>query len=545
MMQIAVIVFDENGTITQWNTYAEDLFDWRADEAIGQNVTSLIMQHNDLGITAIRRQIAQTNAWQGDRLYAARDGRLVEVRVSMSRLEGGYEQPQIVLTATDISQRNQFTERLRQAQLIDPLTEIPNRTLVFDRLQQALERAQQDGSRVAVLHIDIDRFTLINDSIGHVAGDTILKGIAARVQMVLPISCTLGRLGSDEFVVLIPGLAATDQQSAKTIAQTLQDALIPPFSLESEQVVVSASIGIAFSTPDDVTPDTLLRAANDAITHVKRTNRGTVMTYDPAMFGHTPHALQLRHDLRQALAQQEFVLHFQPIVDLRTKTSVLAEALIRWQHPAFGMIPPGDFLQHAEDLGLLVPIGHWVVDEASRALIGLEQTVASSHQPMGIAINLSARQFQNPLLVDEMKRTISSSGIPAQRITLELTEEVLIQDMNAAVSTLARLRELGIRVMIDDFGSGYSSLGYLRELPVDGVKLDRSFMRGLGTKAGSLTIVEAIIQMAHTLGLHVTAEGIETPEQLELVQEMGCDYGQGFLFRRPTPLIAECAMTVA
>jgi len=420
----------------------------------------------------------------------------------------------------------------------DPLTGLPNRVLFLEILERSLEQYRKDASKgFAVVFTDLDRFKLINDSLGHQAGDQLLKEVAVRLERVArqlgaarPGDTLAARLSGDEFGLLLPGV--TNSGQSKAIASQIQQELHAPVELDGRPVFTSGSIGIALAAAHYETAPEILRDADTAMYKAKTLGKGTAVVFDQEMRDEALRRLELETDLRFALERDQFEIHFQPKVNLTDSRLVGFEALLRWRHPQRGLVPPGQFISIAEETGLIVPIGHWVLLESCRKTVAWHREHPFD-PPIEIAVNLSVRQFQQPALVEQVRAVIRETGIEPERLQLEVTETVLMEDAEAALQTLWSLKKLGVGLKIDDFGTGYSSLNYLTNLPFDSIKIDRSFVLNMMNDESSLEVIKAIIVLAQTLGKEVVAEGIETREQLARLQELGCRFGQGFLFSRP------------
>jgi diguanylate cyclase (GGDEF)-like protein len=379
-----------------------------------------------------------------------------------------------------------------------------------------------------VLFVDLDDFKAVNDDLGHAAGDELLVTIAARLRKAARPGDTLARLGGDEFALLLEGASAAEvpQLAADVLAE-----LGRPLTLYDRKLSVRASIGIALRCTDECDPDELVRCADIAMYAAKRNGKGRCEIFEPGMATDIVGRLQLRADLERALQLEEFVVHYQPIVDLGTGSVVGVEALVRWQHPEHGLVPPAEFIPLAEETGLIVPIGGWVLRRAC------EQTqrwrTRYPHRPLKVSVNLSARQLEAPDLVGEVSRALQTSGLPASALTLEITESLLMVDLPRATEILSELRGLGVRLAIDDFGTGYSSLSYLEQLPIDILKIDQSFVSRLGAAGEESVMVRTITQLAHALNMGIVAEGIELPEHVRELQELDCPLRQGYFFARP------------
>ena len=427
---------------------------------------------------------------------------------------------------------NQFPRRLdqlaRQA-FRDPLTSLPNRALFMDRLSHALTRTERRGERLAVLFLDLDRFKVVNDSLGHGVGDQLLIGVSQRLAACLRPEDTIARLGGDEFAILLEDVK--DDKAPTAVADRLTGELQQPFTVEGREVVITVSIGIAMSISRRMTPEDILRDADLAMYHAKGKGKARYEIFDKSMNAPAQERMDLELDLRNAVSRSEFVLHYQPVVALSTGRIVEMEALVRWKHPQRGLLFPGDFVGLSEETGLIVPLGRWVLHEACRQV--RQWQLATPGSQLGISVNLSARQLQQPGLVEEIAAVLRETRLEPGALRLEITETVVMHDAPATLAKLEALKALGVRLAIDDFGTGYSSLGYLKRFPVDNLKIDRSFVAGIGSDVEDSAIVRAVITVAKSLGLSVTAEGIENAEQLEHLRALGCDHGQGYYFAKP------------
>jgi diguanylate cyclase (GGDEF)-like protein len=433
----------------------------------------------------------------------------------------------IALTSLVIA-RQMFAQREnRRLAVTDPLTGLFNRALIAERLAEITRQPLRKGGHSAVLLIDLDHFKPINDAYGHEAGDAVLKAVAAALRAVIRSTDTAGRLGGDEFAVVLPGLPT--RAAAESVAQRLIGALRTPVIFGDVLLAVEASIGVAFR--DETTADTgqLLAHADAAMYAAKRSGRGRYRVYTPELDTNAHDA-----ELRRAVANDELVVHFQPVVDLTGGTRIAVEALVRWNHPTRGLLMPGSFIDLAEETGAVIPIGEWVLREACRQAAGWAADDPAAGD-VWLSVNVSARQVVQNGLVETIRGILDETGFPADRLVLELTESVVLQPDEQTVACLNELREMGIGLSVDDFGTGYAALSYLRTLPVSVLKIDRSFVTGIDTDPDAYAVAEAVVRLAQAFRLHVVAEGIETAEQARCLLEMGCGYGQGYHFARPMP----------
>ena len=431
--------------------------------------------------------------------------------------------------------RSRAEDETRRMAMQDTLTGLANRTLLSERIDQALGQLVPGREYICVLMLDLDGFKRVNDSLGHARGDMLLRDVAQRLMGAVRPSDTIARLGGDEFAVLLAGLTGPDE--AEIVAQRLLDALKTPFTSAGRAVHLSASIGVAPARSRSITVANLLADADLAMYEAKTSGKGRYVVFVPTFRKAAAGRLALEEDLRAAVSEGSFQLHFQPIVDLVTGAWVDAEALLRWPHPTRGIVPPLDFIPLAEDTGLVVPLGQWVLEKALEHRVSWAPMVSKT-TAFGVAINVSVRQLVEHGFVNFVRAAVERSGLPASSITLEMTESVFMDDNQANIKALEALREIGVRIALDDFGTGYSSLSYLRRFRIDVLKLDRSFVSGLLGSAQDRAVTRAVIDLASHLELDLVAEGIETPEQLDLLRQLGCRLGQGYLLHRPMPVEA-------
>ncbi len=434
-------------------------------------------------------------------------------------------------TAAIAIEQRQLADQLAHQAHHDALTGLPNRVLYQERLRQEIARARRSGTMLALLYLDLDRFKLINDTLGHSSGDELLRQVALRLKSCLRETDTLARISGDEFTVTAAGLK--NPQDASLVAKTILKALRDPFQVENHELHVTASVGISLYPQDAIEAETLQRNADSAMYRAKHRGKNRFEYFLAEMSASRRQRLELETCLRRALERDEFVLHYQPQFDLQSGKLVGQEALLRWTHPKLGSIAPEQFIPIAEESGLIVPIGTWVLQQACRQT----STWQRSGYPLeGMAVNVSAVQFSRPDFVRTIDEVLKHSGLEPRFLELELTESVIIRDIRESAAKMEQLRALGCQISVDDFGAGYSSLSYLQRLPIDILKLDRSFVEEVKTGRGaSSSLVQGIVTMAHGLGIRVTAEGVETQRQLDLVHHSGCDKVQGFLLGRPSP----------
>src|ERR1041385_6695593 len=421
-------------------------------------------------------------------------------------------------------------EHFRHAAFHDPLTGLPNRAMFTELLKAEIETSKRNKEHLfAVLFLDLDRFKNVNDSLGHGYGDLLLVAFAERLERTLRPVDTLARFGGDEFAILLSGM--TDATDAVRVAQRIQDELSQPFVLDKNSAFATASIGIALSSSGYDRADDILRDADIAMYRAKENGKARYEVFDHGMHARAVSRLQLESDLRQAIEQKEFCVYYQPIVSLQTGRLAGFEALVRWNHPRRGLVSPGDFIPVAEETGLIVPIGEWVLQEACRHIREC-QLAHASHRALSLSVNLSARQVAQPDLLSRIKEALDDSKLNPHCLKLEITESVVMENAEAAAQMFKQLRSLGVQLSIDDFGTGYSSLSYLHRFPLNYLKIDRSFVSRLTTDNDN-AIVRTISTLARNLGMEVIAEGIETEEQFQQLKMLGCEYGQGYLFSRP------------
>jgi diguanylate cyclase (GGDEF)-like protein/PAS domain S-box-containing protein len=460
-----------------------------------------------------------------------KDGSHVWVLENGNLIEGTDGKPSLVEgTVIDITERKRSEEQVKHLAFHDSLTGLPNRLLFNDRLRVAMVHANRYREKLAVLFLDIDRFKVINDSLGHPIGDELLRRVAERVGGCIRQEDTIARLGGDEFTVLLPGIAK--EEDAATIANKILEAVRLPFFIEHRELFITTSIGVTLFPEDGTDAESLVRNADTAMYRAKEQGRDTTRLYAPAMNTKALERLSLEGRLRQALQNQELLVYYQPLIDLATGRVRGAEALLRWQHPELGLVSPGEFIAIAEVSGLIVPIGQWVLRTACAQARAWQ---LQGHPKFSVAVNLSARQFQQADLVFQVTEALHEADLPPASLDLEITESNAMQNAELSIATLQDLKSLGVSLSMDDFGTGYSSLNYLKRFPIDRIKIDQSFVRDVNRDPDDAAIATAIIAMAHSLELTAVAEGVETEEQLQFLLTQRCDEMQGYLFSRPLP----------
>jgi diguanylate cyclase (GGDEF)-like protein len=432
---------------------------------------------------------------------------------------------------SDITDRKQAEQKLRHIAYYDALTNLPNRELFSDRLHQAIIQARRHKRMFAVMILDVDRFKGINDTLGHKIGDSLLQYVSERLVNSIREGDTVARLGGDEFIILFPDIAQA--RDASFVAQKIHNALLKGFLLDSQELFITASIGISLYPSDGTDVDTLIKNADVAMYQAKAQGRNNYQFYTPTMNTEALSKLMLENNLRKALERKEFILHYQPLVELSTGRITGAEALVRWKHPRLGLLSPLEFIPMAEETGLIVPIGEWILENVCMQGKTWNEMGLS---PFRMTVNLSMRQFAHNAVMKTVLNALEKSDLDPGHLELELTESVVMQNAEQTIVTLHELKSAGIQISLDDFGTGFSSLSYLQNLPLSRLKLDRSFVSGLAKETKNESISKAIIEIAHSLSLKVIAEGVETFEQLELLRSWHCDEVQGFLFSRPIPV---------
>jgi diguanylate cyclase (GGDEF)-like protein/PAS domain S-box-containing protein len=538
----AMLVIDTDGTVVEANARVEHVCGYQPHELVGQPVELLLPERMRHVARRCRAEFATRPrplvvGCEEDVLGRRKDGAEFPVELVLGPLDTPHG---VVATATirDVTERRRFEERLAYLATHDHLTGLPNRALFVERLRAALHGECGPGP-AAVCFLDIDHFKYVNDSRGHTVGDELVVEVARRIETVVRGDDVVARFGGDEFAVLCSSLRHRDD--ARHLARRLLAAFDRPFAVSGVDCHVSASIGIAFGEPGD-DPSVLLRNADAAMYHAKQSGRSRIELFDEVLTARALARLDTETALHRALERDELFLAYQPVVDLASGRLIGAEALIRWRHPERGLVPPQDFVPIAEETGLIQPIGRWVLGEAGRQVAAWLAASPEPPEPFSMSVNVSCRQLEHDSIIGDVAGMLRETGLPPQCLVLEITESFLIRDMRAAVGRLEALKALGVRLAIDDFGTGFSSLSSLARLPIDVVKIDKSFVDGSGRRNDA--VIGAIIELARAFDLEVVAEGVETKEQQHRLVELGCRWAQGYLFSEPLepdgwePLIA-------
>ncbi len=528
-----IIVTRPNGTMRFVSPSASRVFGYEPSVLLGRPIASVLHPADRERATSLFAEVIAGPGVIGPVEWRFRqpDGGWLHAEILATNLLGDATVRGIVLNTRDVSERKRLEEQLTHQAFHDPLTGLANRALFRDRVSHALALAQRQGHPITVLFLDLDDFKRVNDSLGHAEGDRLLIAAAERFLSCARAADTVARLGGDEFAILIEHVAGSDGRAE--LLQRLEEAMTYPFVLGGNQLQVSASIGVAVAAPGE-TADDLLRNADVAMYAAKRRGKGRSETYELRMYADVRDRLEMEAALRNALDRGELILHYQPIVSLRTGALYGVEALVRWQHPTLGSLAPGQFIPLAEDTGLIVPLGTWVLNHACRQV--QEWRSAYPETPLCVSVNISGRQLQGTGLVETMGDAISTSGVSASGIVLEITESVLMQQTESVQERLWQLKELGVRLAIDDFGTGYSSLSYLQRFPIDILKIAKPFVDDVGAGTEKSALARAIVGLGETLKLRTIAEGIERGDQRAALLELGCDLGQGHYFSRALPV---------
>jgi diguanylate cyclase (GGDEF)-like protein/PAS domain S-box-containing protein len=527
-----VLVVDSASMVRYATPSCERMLGVTADALAGRSLADLAdPEDRQIVLTTCATADADSPRRAQDWRLRREGGGDVAVEAVAARLATARDGADVAVTLHDISERKAFEEQLRHRAFHDELTGLANRPLFEDRTVQALARARRSGQTVAVVFLDLDDFKVVNDALGHAAGDELLREAAGRLGEGLRVSDTPARLGGDEFAVLLDGVS--DPAEAERVAERIVERLREPFLIGGREHVVRASVGIAIAANGQRSAADLLRDSDAAMYEAKRQGKGRTVRFEPHMHASAIQRLTLRTDLERAVAQGELELHYQPVVGLVSGEIGQVEALVRWRHPERGFLAPVEFIPLAEETGLIVQLGRWVLREAceqARRWLDDEATGAPA-----VAVNVSARQLGDPSFLDDVASILADTGLPANRLVIEITEHTVMGDIELVAPRLEALRAMGIEIALDDFGTGYSSLAYLRQFAIDTLKIDRAFVAALDASGTDHALVRSITVLAQTLGMRVVAEGIEESRQLDVLRELDCELGQGWLFSRAVP----------
>jgi diguanylate cyclase (GGDEF)-like protein/PAS domain S-box-containing protein len=518
------IIIHQDGIILDVNRSIEEMFGYTLQELKGKSAISLALEEFQ---PLLLEKIHTMDEKPYEAVGLRKDGSTfpAELVAKNSTYNG---KPVRVVAVRDISERKKNEKMIQHLAYYDSLTGLPNRTLFHNRLKYALAHAHRNQGKLAVLMLDLDRFKYINDTLGHSIGDQLLQEAANRLRKCIREDDTLSRLGGDEFSILM--LEITDVQEVLSVVHQITDVFSQPFLIRDHELYVTVSIGISVYPDDGADGETLVKHADTALFRAKDQGRNNYQLYTPAMNEQALQRLMLENQLRKALARNEFSLHYQPMVNANTGTIVAVEALIRWHHHELGMVSPAHFIPLAEETGLIIPIGEWVMWAACSQCKAWQEM---GYPPVRISINLSGRQFAQDNLVDKIAQVLGGTGLDPEYLQIELTESIIMQNAEANVRKLHQLKEMGIQIAIDDFGTGYSSLSYLKAFPIDKLKIDRSFVWEINSNGEEGVIAAAVISLAQSLKLQVVAEGVETKEQVQFLSQRGCYEMQGYLFSKP------------
>ncbi|HEV3450129.1 MAG TPA: EAL domain-containing protein [Acidimicrobiia bacterium] len=532
---IGMALADRTGRVFRSNESFAQMLGRRPSDVTGLTIRQFTHPDDwDDNDDKIKRLFAgEIRGYRLEKRYVHADGHPIWVSVSVSAVRNHDGEPVYMIgQIEDITERKAIGERLVHQAIHDPLTGLPNRSLFMDRLRAIMVRSNRRRHRIAVLFVDLDRFKVINDSLGHDAGDQLLLAVAHRLRQMVRPTDTVARFGGDEFTILCED--AANPAAVKALAERVLEEIERPVWLADGEVFVTASIGIAFCDRGSGTPETLVRDADTAMYRAKERGRRRVEFFDEESRAQTVEHLNIANALHHALERGEFELHYQPILELETGRVYGYEALVRWRHPERGLIAPIDFIGLAEETGLIVPLGRWVLETAC-AQAARWQAGPGHGRPLTVSANVSPRQLAEPSFPEQLGQIVGQTRIRPGSLWLEITETALMQDTESAIGTLRALRALDVHLAVDDFGTGYSSLSHLKRFPIEALKIDQGFIRGLARDPEDTAIVTAVVSLAHALGLSCTAEGVETPEQLAELRTLGCELAQGHLFAEPRP----------
>ncbi|HZT57791.1 MAG TPA: EAL domain-containing protein [Pyrinomonadaceae bacterium] len=532
---IGMAVLSSKGKLLRVNRSLCGFLGYTESELVCSSLQA-VTQQEDLGpVMAGLKSVLRrhSDSLQMEVRHKRRGGERVWALWNVARFEDAEsEEVYLILQLQDITERKQSEERLRYDAFHDPLTGLPNRALFADHVKLTIARAQRhEGTRFSVLFCDLDRFKIINDSLGHMIGDQLLVEVARRLEGCLRQGDTVARVGGDEFTILVEDL--TEENEAVALAERIQREVSAPFSLGGREVFTTVSIGVAVGTGGYKDPEDILRDADTAMYRAKSLGKARHVVFDQSMHASAVNLLQIETDLRAALEKKQFFLLYQPIVSLDDFRLCGFEALLRWHHPERGLISPLDFVSIAEETGQIIAVGEWALHQACKQMRRWERDYGTA-TPLFISVNLSCKQFNNPNLLEQVRGVLAKTGISPRQLKLEITESAVMDNIDSATEMLTQLRDLGVQLAIDDFGTGYSSLSYLHRFPINTLKIDRSFVTRMAENTENVEIVRSVVMLAQVLGMDVVAEGVETKEQLKILRDLRCEYGQGYYFSRPS-----------
>jgi diguanylate cyclase (GGDEF)-like protein/PAS domain S-box-containing protein len=530
----SILITDSNQRIVQVNQAFTELTGYHLDEVVGKSPGILESgRHDEKFFKEMEEELVESGHWEGEIWDKRKDGTIYPKWLSITTVldpEDHQKVTHYIAIFTDITERKKSEEEVRHIAFHDALTQLPNRMLFYDRLERALKDAKREKTKVALMFIDLDRFKIVNDTLGHHIGDLLLQEVAERLKLNVRNSDTVARLGGDEFVIILPDIARA--RDVSKVATKLLDKLNLPIIIDENELYTTPSIGISLYPTDGETVETLMQTADTAMYHVKEAGKNNFQYFTQAMTQAAQARASLEKDLRVALDKAEFSLYYQPKLRVNPLSVVGCEALIRWNHPEHGFVPPDVFIPVAEEIGMILPLGEWIINEAT-------QQVASWRQKglfeFGMAINLSPAQFKDEKLAKKIQNRMKLSALEPGMLEFEITETILMDNIQATSEGLVALKKLGVTLAIDDFGTGYSSLSYLKSFDIDTLKIDKSFIDDIHVDSDNAEIVSAVMSLSHNLGLTVVAEGVETEEQQNLLADLGCDVYQGYLFSKPLP----------
>ncbi|KUM02130.1 diguanylate cyclase [Chromobacterium sp. F49] len=527
-----IMITDADRRIRSVNRAFTEITGYTQHEVLGQKTSILSSgRHDQPFYDQMWQAIAEDGSWQGELWNRRKNGEVYPEWLAINAVRNSLEEiTHYVAIFSDLTERKAADERIQFLAHFDVLTSLPNRMHMQDRVELAIHNAVRDNQRLALLLLDLDRFKTVNESLGHSAGDTLLQVAADRIRTVLGPGEMLARQGGDEFIVLLP--LVSDPGEAALAAERVREVFANPIELHNHVITITPSIGISVYPDDGRDYETLVRNADAAMYHAKSSGRNSYKFYTADLNARAREILAIESQLRFALERDEFVLHYQPQVEMQSGRIVGAEALIRWNHPSLGLLGPVRFIQVAEERGFIVQIGNWVIGEATRQLVAWRQ---AGLPELTLAVNLSALQFRQPDLAEQLQHALASSGLPGHALDIEVTESIIMEDAQATIQAIDNMKNMGLRLSIDDFGTGYSSLSYLKRFKADKLKIDRSFVRDIPQDADDSAIARAIINMAKNLNMQVVAEGVETMEQWQFLEQEGCDFVQGYLIAKPLP----------